>query len=208
MKYINKSRLCLILLLLILIFTYITSYAQKTANDIKNSVVRLHIIANSDSDADQSLKLKVRDRLTRDAAYILEGSENSADALAAAKKNIDIIRQIAADEVKAQGYSQSVRVEIGTFPFPTKAYDDILLPAGSYNAVRVILGDGKGKNWWCVMYPPLCFTSGSITVSESAHKTLRDNLTESEYRLITESNCENIPVNIRFKIVELLSGIF
>lgn len=206
MKYINKPRLTLILLFLILIFTFSLSYAQKTSADIKNSVIRLHIIANSDSAADQSLKLKVRNRITSEAADIFKNAKTQSEALEIAAKNTGLIKSIAEDELRRCGSTQSVRIEIGEFPFPTKVYGDIMLPSGRYNAVRIILGNGSGKNWWCVMYPPLCFANGSAVISENSKSKLRESLTADEYALITENSSKNLPVNVRFKIVEILCG--
>lgn len=208
MKYISRTRFFILTAILTLLFSFLAAYAKNVNRDLAGSMVRLHIIANSDSDADQALKLRVRDRLLHDAAYIFEDSTSPADALLAAKQNTELIKQIAADEISKQGYSYDVSVQVGKFAFPTKAYRDIMLPSGKYNAVRVVIGSGSGHNWWCVMYPPLCFTDGVVSVPDSARDKLRESLSESDYKLICGKDSGAVPVEVRFKIVELLQNIF
>ena len=208
MKYINKTRFFILFVILTLIFSISLSYAKNVSHDLSASVVRLHILANSDSDADQLLKLAVRDRILKDAAYIFDNSKSSADALLIANSSINIIRNLAKSEIKKNGYSYDVSVETGNFAFPTKVYNDIMLPAGKYNAVRIKIGEGKGQNWWCVMYPPLCFTDGVVSLSDKNRQKLRKSLSESEYKLITGQNTGAIPVEVRFKLVEILQCLF
>ena len=176
--------------------------------DLSESVVRLHILANSDSAADQALKLAVRDRILSEASYIFENTQDPKAALSAADQNSQLIRGIAEDEIRRQGYSYTASVKVGQFAFPTKVYGDIMLPAGKYNAVRIEIGSGSGKNWWCVMYPPLCFTDGVVSVSDENRQKLKDSLTADEYSLITGKSDRAIPVEIRFKIVEIFQNLF
>ncbi len=205
MKYINKTRFFALFLTLTLLFTLALSYAKTVGTDISESVVRLHIIANSNSKKDQSLKLKVRDRILKDASHIFKNTDNSGIALSLAKENFSFIKALAEDEIRRQGFEYPVNISIGEYPFPTKVYGDIALPAGKYNAVRIEIGDAKGENWWCVMYPPLCFTEGVLSASEDAKAQLKSNLSREEYQLISENSP---PVEVKFKIVELFQQWF
>lgn len=202
MKYINRYKLCSIILILILIFSFAASYAQNVHRDLSRSVVRLHIIANSDTECDQELKLAVRDRLLERFGELFSECPDAGAALQTANANLDLIESVAADEISRRGFGYSVSAETGKFPFPTKVYGDVRLPSGSYNAVRVKIGNAAGHNWWCVMYPPLCFTDGVAEVADSSRKKLRESLSESDYKLITESD-GSIPVEIRFKLAEI-----
>lgn len=208
MHYINKTRFFILTVILTLLFSILLSYAKYTGNNLSDSVVRLHIIANSNSPSDQELKLKVRDRILKEVSNIFEGSTSPEEALKYAKQNSSLIAEIAEDEIKKQGFDYDVDIRIGNFPFPTKVYNDIMFPAGSYNAVRVEIGSGMGENWWCVMYPPLCFTDGTVTISNESRDNLKANMTENEYNLITGKQSGVIPVEIRFKVVELFQGLF
>lgn len=202
MKYINRYKLCSIILIIILIFSFAASYAQNVHRDLSRSVVRLHIIANSDTECDQELKLAVRDRLLERFGELFSECPDAGAALQAANANLDLIESVAADEISRRGFGYSVSAETGKFPFPTKVYGDVRLPSGSYNAVRVKIGSAAGHNWWCVMYPPLCFTDGVAEVADSSRKKLRESLSESDYKLITESD-GSMPVEIRFKLAEI-----
>ncbi len=207
MKYINKTHFLILTTTLTLLFSFLLSYAQNTSRNIANSVVRLHIVANSDSDEDQALKFAVRDRLLKDASSIFQNAKTPNDALCSASENIDLITQIAEDEIKAHGFNYDTTVKIGFFSFPTKTYDNIMLPSGKYNAVRVEIGSGKGKNWWCVMYPPLCFTEGIVSISEESRQKLKSSIPDEEYALITGQSKGAIPVEIKFKVVEIFQKI-
>lgn len=126
---------------------------------VRTQVVRLHILANSDSEADQAVKLKVRDQILKDVGGVFTLTHNKPDAKLAAQRNLPQIRQAARKALLAAGEDMPVRVELTNMYFTTREYDDISLPAGYYDAVRVTLGAGDGKNWWCVMYPPMCVSA-------------------------------------------------
>lgn len=208
MKYINKTRFFSLIISLTLLFSFLLSYAKSISTDISNSVVRLHVVANSNSDEDQALKLKVRDRIISETSHIFQSSKSSAQALSSAKQNSNLIRRVALDEIRQNGFDYDVSVSVGKSTFPTKVYDNITLPSGKYDAVKVQIGDASGENWWCVMYPPLCFTSDVISVSDEARKELRSSLSPSNYELITKTPDSAIPVEIRFRIVEIFQGLF
>lgn len=207
MHYINKTRFFALFITLTLLFTIILSYARSLGEDIADAVVRLHIVANSDSASDQRLKLQVRDRILRDTSHIFSQTKNPIQALSLARENTDYIKAIAEDELRRLGFDYRVSVDVGETVFPTKIYGNVALPKGKYNAVNIRIGEAKGENWWCVMYPPLCFTDGIMSVSTAAQEQLKKNLSPSEYRLITESS-ESVPVEIKFKLVEIFQNLF
>ena len=207
MKYIDKTRFFILTVMLTLLFSFSISYAKNTNNNLSGALVRLHILANSNSEEDQALKIAVRDRIIRESGNIFENSQSPDDALACATKNIELISAIAKDEISDRGYDYDVNVKIGRFPFPTKTYNDIMLPAGKYNAVRIEIGSGKGENWWCVMYPPLCFTDTAISISQESRQKLKESLSPDDYSLITNQSHGSIPVEVRFKIVELFQEL-
>lgn len=202
----NIKRL-LLLLLLLFIYTFICafSYVSAVSTDIQDSVFRLHVIANSDSAEDQNLKYIVRDKVLE---YInsISGNENSKeDVINLAKANINEIQKIAENTINENGYNYSVKLNIGNFAFPTKTYGDISFPAGFYDALKIEIGEAKGQNWWCVMFPPLCFvdvTSG--VVPEESKEVIKENLSEEEYELLSENSDD---INFKFKIVEMFQNI-
>lgn len=169
---------------------------------LAQSVVRLHVIANSDSYDDQDLKLKVRDAVisgTKDM-FINENDVHTAkrDIL----KNLDYIKKIAEEEIRKNGYDYNVNVTFGDSEFPTKIYNNVTLPAGTYEALKIVIGSGEGKNWWCVMFPPLCFVEGGVSkMDEKSKQILKNSLTDDEYNLIMTE--KEIPVKVKFKVYEM-----
>ena len=129
---------------------------EAQCEQIRQSLLRLHIIANSDSDTDQQLKLAVRDRLIEEGALLLDGAVNEEQAAAMAQQVLPQLQAAAQDEVYRRGFDYPVSVSIGKAWFDTRVYEEVTLPAGEYEALRVIIGAGEGKNWWCVMFPPMC----------------------------------------------------
>lgn len=148
----NRRRRIIVLFFFLLLPFFLITPAE--GEDMSAGIVRLHVIANSDSEHDQYLKLRVRDAVL-DAAKNLPYAENAADEI---KNNMELIEDAATVALASYDCDYRVKAEFGSFKFPTKTYGNVTFPAGEYTAVRVIIGEGKGKNWWCVMYPPLCFT--------------------------------------------------
>lgn len=147
---------------LIVLITFILVGIQlASAQDEKlaDSVLRLHVIANSDDPADQALKLAVKDEVVQFMRKEFVDTADAAQAKALAQKELPRIQALAKAKVEASGYSYPVEVCVGEFDFPAKSYGDMVFPPGKYQAVRVIIGEGKGKNWWCVLFPPLCLVS-------------------------------------------------
>jgi stage II sporulation protein R len=123
-------------------------------------LIRLHILANSDSQADQQLKYMVRDQVIEEMSIKFKDSQSLGESRQIIRDNLPLLEQTARETLKKLGSSYDVRAAYGVFSFPTRYYGDFTLPAGEYEAVRLIIGNGEGANWWCVLFPPLCFVSG------------------------------------------------
>ena len=208
MRHINRARFFALVLTLILIFTLLISYARATGSDISNSVLRLHILANSNTDTDQQLKLAVRNRVLGETQDLFKSARSAKESARIAEENSALIQSIAEDEIKVQGFNYPVTVSVEKAAFPTRVYGEFALPSGKYTAVRIKIGEANGKNWWCVMYPPLCFADGVITASDEAKSALAKNLSNDSYNLVTGTAGGAIPVEIRFKIVEIFQNLF
>ena len=184
-----------------LVFAVFTAgYILNLKSGISSNVLRLHIIGESDSVLDQTLKLKVRDRILSDYSDIFKGCSSITETIKEADKNLGRIEASAKDELLKLGYDKDVYATLSSCSFPTKTYDDISLPAGKYTALNIKIGDGMGQNWWCVMYPPLCVTEGVVSVPDSSKAMLKDVLSENEYNLITGGK----GFKIKFKIAETI----
>ena len=201
-----KRFFIVIILFSLFVFISALSYVNAVSEDISNSVFRLHVIANSDSEDDQSLKYKVRDKVIEYMNEIAKDCTSKAEVINLAYKYQDKFKQIAENVIRQNGYDYDVNIKIGNFEFPTKYYGDISLPAGYYDALRIEIGEAKGQNWWCVMFPPLCFvdvTSG--IVPDESKKIMQDNLGDEEYRLISDN--ESTDIKFKFSIVEFFKNI-
>ncbi|MCL2106322.1 MAG: stage II sporulation protein R [Oscillospiraceae bacterium] len=172
---------------------------QARCAGIRKEVLRLHVIANSDGEADQAAKLAVRDALLLEGAGLFDGSVTAGEAEKALAPRLDALVACARRVLRERGLDYPVRIEAGTEYFNTRTYEGITLPAGRYQALRVVLGDGKGLNWWCVMFPPLCLPAAAPRKRVSMDAVL----TNGQLRLV-ESNPK---YEIRFRIVELWEGL-
>ena len=203
----TKIKMILILSFLLLLYTTISaiSYAETISYDIADSVFRLHVIANSDSEEDQNLKYKVRDSLLNYMNEICSNCSSKEEAINIVEKHQNEFKEIALKTIKENGYSYNVNINIGNFEFPTKTYGDISLPSGFYDALRVEIGEAKGKNWWCVMFPPLCFVDvSSGVVPEESKEMIQNNLSEEEFALVSENSSTDI--QFKFKLVEFFAS--
>ena len=171
------------------------TWADRTQQGLSDKVLRLHVLANSDSAADQALKLKVRDSVLEAASAILEGCPDRETAERRLSDALPEIEDAARARIAAEGETQAVTAELRPTVFPTREYEDFTLPAGEYLALRVVLGEGEGHNWWCVVFPPLC----AETTSSLSQTAMAAGLTEEEVALITESD----GYQLKFKAVEL-----
>lgn len=172
---------------------------QTSAQSIPGDIIRLHVIANSDSDQDQQIKLKVRDAVLAASRQSLDGQENPEKVKEIVSGQLAVLEKAANDTLIENGYSYGAKVYWGIYPFPVKSYGNVTLPAGDYQAVRVVLGKGEGHNWWCVMFPPLCFVDEThAQLPESSMNQLSDQSKD----LITNQKPK---FELRFKIMEMFS---
>ena len=189
-----------IAMILISVATFFTLDAFiPTSNDAKiyDACVRLHVLANSDDESDQELKLKVRDKLLLEVGKY--EAKDRDEALTLIENDKERLNALAKEVILENGYDYPVRIEIGLESYPTRVYEDFSLPAGEYTSVRVIIGEGKGQNWWCVLYPPLC-TSSALKYDDSSCVDV--GLTKEQYGLITGTSGG---YKVKFKLLEIAS---
>lgn len=182
-------------LIIALLLTLLCGAAAAGAqNDLAEKLVRLHVVAHSDSEEDQALKLEVRDKILSDVTELLGDITDRDKAAALIQANIDKIIASSSAVVKARGYEYNVTASIAVEEFPTRDYDSFSLPAGEYTSLRVVIGEGQGHNWWCVIFPPLCM---SAATDLSKTKKL---LTDEQIKLISSDEPEYV---FKFKSIEL-----
>ena len=186
----NWIKAACVAFVLTVIFSFIPFQAD--CRDIADNTFRLHILANSDSEADQALKLKVRDRVLAYTAELFQNAPDKQESMRAVGEHLQEIADVACDEIHANGYDYPVRAEITHMYFETRRYDGYTLPAGMYDALRLSLGEAQGHNWWCVMYPSLCLSSASERSDRA-----RAVYSEQEYRDVTDES-----VSYKFKLAE------
>lgn len=208
-KFIQISKLKRLFIILFLLFFYILIsaffYVDAVSSDISDSVFRLHVIANSDSKEDQELKYKVRDKVLEYMNTISKNCTSKEDVINLAKTHQEEFKNIAQNVIKENGYNYNVNIYIGKYDFPTKTYGDISFPAGNYDCLRIEIGESQGQNWWCVMFPPLCFvdvTSG--IVPEDSKSLMQNNLTDEEYSIISDNHSPDI--QIKFGLIEMFNN--
>ena len=176
-------------------------------SEIYDTVVRLHVLANSDTSEDQALKLKVRDEVIRTVTPAIEDCKTQAEAIAAIENIIPDIEDAATRVVKSEGYEYSVSVLLGEEYYPTKAYETCAFPEGKYVSLRVLLGEGEGQNWWCCLFPPLCLSAATDDGGKSNEDAfISVGLNAEQYKIVTET--ENPKYKARFKILETISSWF
>lgn len=173
-------------------------WAEATQVRLASQVIRLHVLANSDSEEDQALKLEVRDRVLETTSALLAGETEPQAAAVLLDQHLDDIAQTAAQEISAQGHDNRVEVRLEQTWFPTRQYQGISLPAGNYLALRVLIGAAEGQNWWCVVFPNLCLP----TVSERALEA--STLTPGQISLLQEEETSYV---FRFKALELWQSL-
>ncbi|MBU3203788.1 stage II sporulation protein R [Clostridium algidicarnis] len=208
-----KKYLVLIITLISMVTAFVFSgqglnkFNNSDSELIKDKMIRFHVIANSDSIEDQNIKLKVRDKVLEYIYPKLEGASEIDKSREILKENDKEIKDIALKVLQENNYDYKVESTLSNEIFPVKSYGDITLPQGEYEAYRIILGDGKGQNWWCVMFPPLCFvdiTKGEVS-SEDTEEIMKKNLSEKEYDIVKRKDKSNII--FKSKIGEVVKDI-
>ncbi len=172
---------------------------------VYESVVRLHVLANSDSEEDQAQKLRVRDAVLAEVRPLLHGVSERDEAVRVLCEHGEDIRNAALSALRAEGSDRTVSVSLGRERYPTRTYAALRFPAGEYLSLRVSIGEGEGQNWWCVLFPPLCLSAATgvteITQKEEAQEVFVElGMTADQYKIITES--ESNTYAVRFKILE------
>lgn len=183
--------------------------ADETQESMSSKIIRFHVLANSDSEEDQALKLKVRDQVLEYIAPKLEKSKSKDESREILINEEENVRDICLKVIKDNGYDYNIDIQLNKQNFPVKTYGNIVLPQGEYEAYRILIGNGEGQNWWCVMFPPLCFVdiSKGEPAYEENEKNMKEVLDEEEYSLV-DGTKEEEDVKFEFKIVEIIKGIF
>ncbi|MDF2519526.1 MAG: spoIIR [Clostridia bacterium] len=208
--WIKKSGIFFLVMFFVFgIINYVYINTDKELADVADKLIRLHIVANSDSMEDQALKRKVRDEVIRQMSPKFEDLKDVSEVESVIESNLGLIEDIANQVVKQENKSYGAQAMLGSFDFPTKVYGNLVLPAGNYQALKVVLGQGEGQNWWCVMFPPLCFIDiAHGVVPEDTMDELKESLTEEEFELLTASKTESeTPVKLKFKIFEIAKSM-
>lgn len=202
MSYFKKFLLVFLLLILFIFFSII-SYATTISNSLGDNIFRLHILANSDSEEDQSLKLKVRDNIIKYLENLCDNCKSKTEYLSIVNNNMDNLKNIAKQTIIENGYDYPITIEIGNFYFPTKHYGNISYPAGYYDGLKIKIGNAEGQNWWCSLFPPLCFTDVSSGIIDSqASQTLENNISSEEFSIVSS---DNTIYKFKFKLIEFLN---
>ena len=196
MRKYRKAEISIAIGLIVAIVFSVCGFGADCA-DVRDNVVRLHVLANSDSEADQNVKLLVRDALLKSGANIFSGALTAEDAVSMLEKERETIISVAENVLRENGFNYDVSVTVQREYFGTREYESFTMPAGEYLALKVIIGKGDGKNWWCVMFPPLCLPA-------AGEKTDIDAILGKDGAKLIKSNPK---YEIRFKIVEIYEQI-
>ena len=203
MKRIKAAALVLIVVLCGAVFTrvmQVEAKANAVQEKLSGEVFRFHVIANSDSEEDQELKMKVKEAVVAYMRETLSGAENAAEAKAWAIRHKEELARVSKEVLRAEGCSDKVTAEVVRCEFPDKTYGDITFPAGWYDALRIRIGKAQGHNWWCVLYPNLCFMdSVHAVVPKEGKDELQSVLTDEEYAMIVKGT----PVKIKWFFLQL-----
>lgn len=207
----KKHRLSAFLFITIIVSALLSCYSfgfsskeNELQKNIASQIVRFHVRANSDSDSDQQLKLKVKDEIITYLRPMLEKSKSLEESKQILSRHTDHIKSKAESVLKKEGSTQSVSVYFENSYFPMKTYGDVTFPPGVYEAFRIDIGESTGRNWWCVLYPPLCFVDATYGVlPQDSKDTLKNILTDEEYNAITDKQCK-----YKFKYLTFLNDLF
>ena len=205
MKKNFKYIFIIFILFVLFILLNANSYSKIINHDLEKNIFRLHILANSNSQEDQELKLKVRDVVIEYIKELCKNSDSKASAIEVCENNLNKINQLAQRVINENNYNYKVKSQIGNFEFPTKTYANIALPSGNYDALRITIGNAQGENWWCSLFPPLCFSntiSGEITDENKI--LLEENLYNESFEIITQNTSDIV---FKFKIIELINSL-
>ncbi len=185
-----------------MLFLFLCIMPVHGESEIYDNVLRLHVLANSDSEADQALKIKVRDAVLSESEKIFASCKTREEAIIAVNENTELLEAAAKKVIEEEGYSYPVSIEFGEEEYPTRNYESTSFPSGKYLSLRIIIGEGKGENWWCVLFPPMCLSAASKSSTEDAFISV--GLNKDQYSIITQT--ENPTYNVRFKLLEVIES--
>lgn len=201
MKIRNFFAFCSILFIAIMVIGLLPVNGEER---IYGEVIRLHVLANSDSEEDQALKLKVRDGILAEAGEMLSGCGDRETALGILSniEGIERLENAAAEVIAREGYSYSVKVTLSEEEYPRRNYESLCFPAGTYTSLRVQIGEAEGQNWWCVLFPQLCL--GAAT-RDNRDAFIEVGFTPEQYKIVTDT--DEPEYEVRFKILEIIEGL-
>ena len=189
-----------ILLVTMMALSFLPVHGER---EVYDTVVRLHVLANSDSEADQALKLKVRDGVLEAAAPYVGGCKTQAEAVEALTAHLTELEAAASAVISSEGYDYPVTVLLGEEDYPTRTYESCAFPAGTYVSLRVLIGEAEGQNWWCCLFPPLCLSAATaMNEADNEDAFIQVGLTKDQYGIITETG--KTKYKVRFKLLEVL----
>ena len=191
-----------ILLVLLMALSFLPVHGE---GEVYDTVVRLHVLANSDSAEDQALKLRVRDAVLEAASPLVKGCTTQTQAIDRLNAHLDELKAAAEEVIAAEGRTDAVTVLLGEEDYPTRTYESCAFPAGKYVSLRVCIGKAEGQNWWCCLFPPLCL-SAATAKEDNEEAFLQVGLSKEQYSIITET--EKTTYKVRFKILEVVEGWF
>ena len=201
------KRLCVAIVILLVVMMAVSFLPVHGEQEVYDTVVRLHVLANSDSEEDQALKMEVRDTLLEAAAPYLEGCTTQEEVVQSLTLHLSDLEAVATETVIAQGYEYPVTVLLGEEDYPTRTYESCAVPAGSYVSLRVCIGEAEGQNWWCCLFPPLCLSAATAkNEADNEDAFIRVGLTKDQYGIITETG--KTKYKVRFKLLEVLEDWF
>ena len=200
----DKLFLVSVLIAFVLYCAFFVTYFSSVSGEIRENVVRLHILAESDSQIDQEVKLKVRDALLEKNTELLSGKVTPETAEAYFKSSKDELEKCANKVLKENGFDYTAKITLGKEYYTTRTYEDLTFPAGTYTSVKVVLGKGEGKNWWCVMFPPLCVPVATGGIETDDGVSLEEYLDEDGKRIVTSQG----KFKVGFKVVEWYEKLF
>lgn len=194
----------IVLLICLMALSFLPVHGERAVYD---TVVRLHVLANSDTEEDQALKLKVRDAILEVSAPMVEDCTTQAEAMEILNAHLTDLEAAATEVIAAEGYDYPVTVLLGEEDYPTRTYESCAFPAGTYVSLRICIGEAEGQNWWCCLFPPLCLSAATATSEKDNEDAfIQVGLTKDQYGIITETG--KTKYKVRFKILEVLEDWF
>ena len=189
------------ILVVVSLFLFVGLFPVHGEEGVYDSVVRLHILANSDSEEDQALKLEVRDAILDVTAPLLEDCTTRDESETVLREHLDELTETAKNVLEQAGHNDAVAIDFDEEEYPERTYDSFCFPAGTYLSMRVLIGDAEGHNWWCCLFPPICRAAATVSKKEAEDTFISVGLTPSQYKIITEN--EKPVYKVRFKILEI-----